>query len=355
MPRLKPESGRVLADRGRAIQGRAQPLIEEAGELSRLSLRQGLRRLRDAWRPIIQIAAAATVAWLLATEVVGHTQPFFAPVAAIITLGITQGERGRRAYELAFGVTLGLAIADALALLIGAGAAQLAFALVLAMSAAVFLGSGQILATQAAVSAALVITLQPPTDGVSFARSIDGLLGCAVALIANALLLPADPIRMLRDAAGPVLDELAAVLDDIEAVLRSRDVGDAERALLRARGIDAYLAGFESVVPVGRETARMTAGRRGTRGRVDAYAAAAEQVGLAIRNVRVLARAALRAVRVGDNVPPPVAEAVADLALATRTLAAGVPTPATCPRCASPRRAPPRGRPGSSRRPATCR
>ena len=40
-----------------------------------------------AWRSLVQTAAAATVAYLVATEVVGHTQPFFAPVAAIITLG----------------------------------------------------------------------------------------------------------------------------------------------------------------------------------------------------------------------------------------------------------------------------
>jgi uncharacterized membrane protein YgaE (UPF0421/DUF939 family) len=320
MPRLKPESGRVFADRGRALQDRAQPLIGEATERSRLSVRQGLMRLHDAWRAILQIAAAATVAWAIATELVGHAQPFFAPVAAIITLGITQGERGRRAYELAFGVTLGLVIADALALVIGTGAAQLGFVLILAMSAAVFLGSGQILATQAAVSAALVITLQPPSEGVSFARSIDGLIGCAVALIANAVVLPADPLTMLRQATEPVLRELAGVLDDIAAALRARDLVQAEAALVRAREIDRLVTHFDEVVDVSRETARMTASRRGTRGRVDVYARAAEQTDFAVRNVRVLARGSIRAVRLEENVPPEIADAVDDLAATTRAL-----------------------------------
>jgi uncharacterized membrane protein YgaE (UPF0421/DUF939 family) len=320
MPRLKPDSGRQAAYRGRALQGRAQPLIDEAAERSRLSVREGLQRLRDAWRPIIQIAAAATVAWLIATGLVGHTSPFFAPVAAIITLGITQGERGRRAFELALGVTLGIAVADGLALVIGTGAAQLGFVLVLAMSAAVFLGSGQILATQAAVSAALVITLQPPSEGISFARSIDGLIGCAVALIANAVVLPADPLKMLRRGAEPVLDELAAVLEDVAEALRHRDLERAEGSLLRARDIDRLSVRFDQAVEVSRQTARMTASRRGTRGVVDVYAEAAEQIDFAVRNVRVLARGAIRAVRLQENVPPEIADAVADLAAATRAL-----------------------------------
>jgi uncharacterized membrane protein YgaE (UPF0421/DUF939 family) len=320
MPRLKPDSGRVAAGRGRALQDRAQPLIDEATERSRLSLRQGLIRLRDAWRPILQIAAAATVAWLIATEVLGHAQPFFAPVAAIITLGITQGERGRRAYEIAFGVTLGLVIGDALALVIGTGAIQLGFVLILAMSAAVFLGSGQILATQAAVSAALVITLQPPNEGVSFARSIDGLTGCAVALIANAVVLPADPLTILRQAAGPVVRELAAALEDVAGALRARSIEQAEAALVRAREIDRLSTRLQEAVDVGRETARWTASRRGTRGRIDVYARAAEHLDFAVRNVRVLARGSIRALRLEENVPPEVADAVDDLAAATRAI-----------------------------------
>src|SRR4051812_49961318 len=34
-------------------------------------------------------------AYLIATQVLGHARPFFAPVAAVITLGLTVAERGR--------------------------------------------------------------------------------------------------------------------------------------------------------------------------------------------------------------------------------------------------------------------
>ncbi len=248
----------------------------------------------------------------------GIERPFFAPVAAIITLGLTVSERGRRAGEVAIGVALGIAIGDLLVLAIGVGAGQLALVVMLATSIALFLGSGQMLATQAAVSAALVATLQPPVDGVTFARFLDALVGGGVALLVNGLLLPANPVTMLRRAAHPLLDELAATLDDIAAAIDARDRKMAERSLIRARGIDDLSMTFREAVDVSRETIRYAPPRRRWRGRVEDYAAAAAQIELAVRNVRVMARGSIRAVRLDDNVPSDVAEAVRALAQAVR-------------------------------------
>src|ERR687896_223773 len=201
-------------------------------------MRTRLERLRVAWRSVLQAGVAAGVAWVIATEVFGHEQPFFAPVAAIITLGLTISQRGRRAVEVAIGVALGIAIGDMLVLAIGVGAGQLALVVMLATSVAIFLGSGQMLATQAAVSAALVATLQPPTDGVPFARFIDALAGGTIALVVNAVVLPADPVAIVRGALRPLAAELAATLDDVAHAILERDRDQVERALLRARGID---------------------------------------------------------------------------------------------------------------------
>jgi uncharacterized membrane protein YgaE (UPF0421/DUF939 family) len=302
-----------LSDRGGA-------LLEEAAERSRTSMRTRFGRLQVAWRSLVQTAAASTIAYLVATKLVGHPHPFFAPVAAIITLGVTVGQRRRRAVELALGVAVGIAIADALVLLTGPGAGALALVVLLAMSAAVFLGSGQIFATQAAVSAVLIAVLQPPGNGFTGARFIDALVGGSVALIVNSLLLPADPLRLVRRAAEPVLDELALALEAIAQAVENGDQEQAERALLRARDLDQLEAHLQEAVAVSRETARLAPVRRRSRGHVDFYADAAEQIDLAIRNVRVLARGAVRGARLGENLPPAVAAAIRDLAEAVSKL-----------------------------------
>jgi uncharacterized membrane protein YgaE (UPF0421/DUF939 family) len=317
-----------VAESPRSFSERAQPLIEEAAERSRLSARIRAERLRDAARAIAQATLAATIAWLVATEIVGHARPFFAPVSAMITLGLTQGERGRRAVEVVLGVTLGIAVADLLVIELGTGWWQLAVVVSLSMSVALLLGSGQMFAQQAAVSAALVATLQPPDGGVSFARAVDALLGGSIALAVSALVLPANPARMVREAAEPVLAELAAVLDDVAAALERRDRAAAQAALDRGRAIDELARDLDEALVVGRETARLAPPRRRSLGTVVLYADAAAQIDLAVRNVRVLARGARRAVDLDENVPPEVAGALRALAEAVRALGSAIDDPA---------------------------
>jgi hypothetical protein len=70
----------------------------------------------------------------------------------------------------------------------------------------------------------------------------------------------------------------------------------------------------------GRQTARYSPARRRSLGTVEAFADAAAQIDLAVRNVRVLARGTVRALSLGDNVPPEVADAIEDLAEAVLAL-----------------------------------
>src|ERR671917_715715 len=69
-------------------------------------------RLRHGWRPVVEATLAATVAWLLAADLVGDPQPFFAPAAALIVLGQARGQRMRRAVEVVLGVAAGVLVAD---------------------------------------------------------------------------------------------------------------------------------------------------------------------------------------------------------------------------------------------------
>jgi hypothetical protein len=86
-----------VSGEGRRHAGRRTELLEQAAEASRAGLRIRRERIIATARPILQSAVAAALAWLVATQVVGHEQPFFAPISALITLGLTVGERRRRA------------------------------------------------------------------------------------------------------------------------------------------------------------------------------------------------------------------------------------------------------------------
>jgi len=110
------------------------------------------------------------------------------------------------------------------------------------------------------------------------------------------------------------------VLDDVATALAERDRGAVQAALERGRAIDVLARELEDALDIGRETARLAPPRRRTLGAVDDYAEAARQIELAVRNVRVLARGARRAIDLEENVPPEVSDALRDLASAVRAL-----------------------------------
>jgi Fusaric acid resistance protein-like len=295
-------------------------LMEQAAERSRAGIRSRRERLVETARPILHTAVAAAGAWFVAHELIGHKAPFFAPTAAVITLGLTVGQRRRRAFEIGLGVAVGIFVGDLIVALIGTGTWQIAVLTGLAMVVATALGGGPLVASQAAVSAVLVGTIQPPTDGLSFARFIDASVGSAVALLVSSLLFPVDPVGLARAGTEPLLDRLAAVLDQIAEALEERHLESAERALVATGEIEPEHNRLEASLEAALDTARLAPGRRAARVRLRRYSRVAHEIGLAPANVRVLARGASRAITLEDSTPAELHTAVHELAATFREL-----------------------------------
>ena len=282
-------------------------------------LASGFGRLpANAW-PILQVAVAASLAYFLAATVLGNEQPFFAPIAAVVTLGLAPGERGRRAFEVALGVAVGLAIADVAVRLIGVGAAQIGVVVALAMAVAVLVGERKLLVNQAAISAILVVVLQPPDAGFSPDRFINALLGSGVAL-AISHMFPLNAERLVERAAHPIFEELAAALDEISGALEGGDRERAEKLLERVRKLDERVRSFNEALSAGYETARLSPTSRRSLKHLELYSGASIRIELSVINTRVLARGAANVLRRGEIIPPTLPGAVRDLSRAVRAL-----------------------------------
>ena len=284
-------------------------------------VRSGFLLLRGGWLQILQTAVAASAAWFLAVLILGVDRPTFAPIAAVICLGLAVGERARRAIELTFGVAFGVAIADFLVSVVGVGALQAGLVVALAMAVAVFLGREETGVKEAAISAMIIlITFHAPDTGLPLERFLEALIGGSTALLINAL-LPVNPERMVEEAAHPLFDDSVAVLEEVAGALESGDAERAQNAYLKAREIDARVSGLKEAVAAGRETARLAPPRRRSLRHLELYAEAADQIDLTVRDVRALARAALSVVQPDEGSPEPLSEAVRGLATATGALA----------------------------------
>ncbi|AOW91793.1 hypothetical protein BFN03_01355 [Rhodococcus sp. WMMA185] len=285
----------------------------------RQGLRSSLQRLRVSALPILQCAVAAAGAWWVATEIIGHPTPFFAPIAAVVSLGLSLGARLRRSVELVAGVTIGIGVGDLLIAVIGTGTWQIALVVGLAMSAAVLLNSGPIFSMQAASSAVLVATLLPPGDSAGVDRMVDALTGGLVG-IAVVALIPTHPVGRARKQAANILGTAAEVMRLVADGLVSNDDKPLEEALRKARATQDSIDSLRTQILGGREISRISPLYWNTRGRLDRLAAAADPLDNALRNIRVLARRSLTLVRDDEILNPRLVDQVDKLAHALETL-----------------------------------
>ena len=209
------------------------------------AVRRRFRRLSGSYLLVVQICLASVAAWVVATEVIGHVQPFFAPVAAVVTVTAGLGQRHRIVVELVIGVAVGILVGELLIGLIGRGTWQLALVVALAALSAALLDVGRLAVVQASTSAILIVTVLPSagsTGSPAVNRFVDALVGGLFGLLATAL-VPANPVRRLNREVGSVLGELATLLDAAARALRWTDPGVAWTALQQARALQDPLEG----------------------------------------------------------------------------------------------------------------
>ncbi|HEY2792533.1 MAG TPA: FUSC family protein [Micromonosporaceae bacterium] len=291
------------------------------GELRQRSARDvsdRLRRLRANVMLIAQSGLAAGLAWYVAHNLIGHKAPFFAPVSAVIVLGVAVGQRWRRALELVFGVALGIGIGDTLIYVIGTGPWQIALVVMLAIGIAVFLGGSPTVVSQTASSAVLVATLA--TGGIYYTRFVDALVGGVVGLIVMALLLPLNPLTTVQKAARQPLDMLARELTACADALEQHDLEAARAALARLRDSEPRLNALRDTLNVATETASLAPVRWRTRAPLAQYVDALVHIDRAVRNGRVLIRRGMSAVDEGEPMPAAMIHAVRTMAGSVETL-----------------------------------
>lgn len=204
----------------------------------RAAVEHAFGRLREAWSALLLAAVAAALAWLITHEVMGHPQPFFAPIAAAISLSTSRIQRSKRIAQMVIGVLLGIAIGEVGASALGTSTLAIAVIVFVTFCVAVlagagFVGEGMMFANQAAASAILVVTVH--RLGTGSERAIDALVGGGVALVLGTGLFPAQPLAILGDAERSVLATLARVLR--RAALHAREQQPEEEWLLQAGGM----------------------------------------------------------------------------------------------------------------------
>nr|WP_269809503.1 FUSC family protein [Kineosporia rhizophila] len=277
-----------------------------------------------AWFAILQCGIAAAVAWLVAENVLDHPRPFFAPIAAVVCLGLSDTQRLRRMVELALGVSIGVGIAELLVKELGNGWWQISLVVLVCMSVAQLLGGGALMTTQSAVQG-IFLAAMPQTPGGGLYRWEDALIGGTTALVVVAF-LPADPARFVRQEAQDLIRVLAAISSESAAVLRSGDPERADAALERARRTQDDIQAWTDALRGAEEISRVSPLRRRHRPELQRYRRGLVGLDRATRNMRVAVRRIAAALETGTPMPAELADVFDHLAEILRLLEGEVGT-----------------------------
>jgi uncharacterized membrane protein YgaE (UPF0421/DUF939 family) len=262
--------------------------LDRMWDRGRTSVHVRVSRLQSKSWQIGQCAIAAGVAWFVAADLFGHPTPFFAPVAAVVALGTSYGQRLRRVAEVTVGVAVGVFLADLLVAWLGTGAWQIALIVAMAMSAAFLLDGGQLFVTQAAVQS-IVIAGLVPDPGAAFTRWTDAVIGGVVALVA-ATVVPAAPLRRPREQAAVVMRKLSSLLRAAGEVMTDGASDRALELLADARATDYMIRELRDAADEGLSVVESSPFRVRHRDDLRKMAELVDPLDRALRSTRVLVR-----------------------------------------------------------------
>ena len=288
----------------------ARPRSRPAASIERGAAR-ARKRLRSAAFPLLQVTGAATVAWVVSRYVLGHPEPFFAPIAAILALSVSIGQRARRAVEMMAGVLIGILVADLVISLLGNGIAQIGFGIGISMTLAVAFGGGMMMVNQAGASAAIVVALGASEAGTE--RIVDAAVGGAIALLVSQILFPPKPLKVVLPARREALLSLRDGLRDLRGLLDEPDGSHIDWALRTTGRIHDKLAKLAAARLLGAEIARTSPARRREIPVVDRFSEVAVVVDLIANATLTLIRDTVRLVDDGEEPPGWLPEAIAEL------------------------------------------
>jgi uncharacterized membrane protein YccC len=246
--------------------------------------------------PILQVlksSVATIAAWLLAAWLVQSDQPpVFAAIAALLVVQPSVNQSLAKGVERSIGVILGVLIATAISIPLGQNTWVVLLAIVVAMLVAWALKMTAATANQVAISAMLVLALAGATPEYAFTRVLETLIGAAIGIIVNALIVPPVAVAPARDQVALLGGELAASVDRLaDALTRPQRPGEIERLLIEVRLMRPMRDAADAAIADGEESLTLNPRRSAHREELRALRDLLDRLGPIVTQVIGMTRA----------------------------------------------------------------
>lgn len=283
------------------------------------SLKSRFTRIRNRLVFMIQSTLGAGLAFYVAHDFFGHEQPFFAPMAVIIILGLSGSDRLKRAVDMSIGGIVGVLVGTLLVDALGTGPIHMTIIIGLALVIGSFVTGSQLVSNQIVIAAILIATILPPEEMGGFSRAIDAIIGAVIGLT-MIVLIPSSPLRAGRSEVSKVLGITASVLSDVSKGLANNDPTTIQEARDAVRGTQDDINNMLNATKGGAETAKLSPFLWSSQRTVRSLERILTPVDNVVRGTRVLSRRALVLAEDGDRATAEQVELIDELAEITMEL-----------------------------------
>ncbi|MEK0317662.1 FUSC family protein [Cohnella sp. 56] len=235
-------------------------------------------------------ALACGLSWLLAQSLTPHSYPYFAPIAAILTLQVTVADSIQKGIYRIVGIVVGIGISMIAGQWFSVNAATVAVVVFagLAVSGALKLNSQ--IGSQIGVTALLVLAFGN-AHGYAAYRILETMIGSVAAIAVNLALVPRDTTREALNAASGLGKRIAAVLRDFDEALMGKR--QPAHVLGEARGLLQLIKRGNEATELARQSLKFVPLGRRRRERVERVSQAMERLEHISVQVRGIARSLL--------------------------------------------------------------
>lgn len=232
------------------------------------NVRAGSTRVKGALVPNTQMAAFATISWLICEHLLGSPSPIFAPIVTFSCLGFSRNRQPRTVVEVGLGTSTGVLIGGLMGHYFGFGWWQLLLLFLFTPLIGRFIDRSELVGFQVAVNSVVVASMMVlgATDpaGGPLDRWLNALIGAGVALLAT-IILPNNVVTRPRRYVALVIDEMSRTLRHISKGLLDGDAVQITQLTGRLTSIRESLNDGRRALDSAQETAAISPQAFGSR------------------------------------------------------------------------------------------
>lgn len=244
--------------------------------------------------PVLQLvktAAATVVTWLVSALLFPGTFPVFGAIAALLVVAPSVNQSFSKALERSVGVIIGVVVGSVIGMVLG----DESIVVLLAIVTAIAVGwAGRLTpasAVQIPISAMLVLSVGAVTPNYAFNRILETLIGAAVGVVINLVIVPPVVLAPAERAVGDLTAQLAAALDDLADALQA-PVSPArlDELLINARLLLIMQRKAEEAIATGEESLLLNPRRSAHRDRLRSLDSVMPRLARVVTRVRGMTR-----------------------------------------------------------------